>query len=108
MPKTKKPLTKADIDGPNPITKAFKKYDITVDSLTKKLKEELDAEDKTEFYDKGGVFTGKKVSPSWATRQKARQDAHKLRGDYPVEKVEHTVTLEDQLRAIHDKREKEA
>jgi hypothetical protein len=40
-------------------------------------------------------------------RQKARQDAHKLRGDYPAEKVEVTATLEDKLRAIHDKREKE-
>lgn len=40
-------------------------------------------------------------------RQKARQDLHKLRADYPAEKVEHTVTLEDKLRKIQNKREKE-
>lgn len=30
-----------------------------------------------------------KPLPSWDVRQKARQDAHKLRGDYPPDKQEH-------------------
>lgn len=108
MPKTKKPMTKEDIDGPNPMKKALKAKDITCDYLAKKLKEELEAEDNIQYKDKEGESAGEKHSIAWTTRQKARQDAHKLRGDYPTEKVEHTVTLEDQLRAIHDKRDKEA
>lgn len=36
---------------------------------------------------------------------KAQELAHKLRGDFPSEKVEHTVTLEDKLRDIHNKRD---
>ena len=107
MPKTKKPLTKEDIDGPNPVTTAFKKQDITVDYLAKKLKEELESHETKFFAHQGEVIQQEDVI-AWGVRQKARQDAHKLRGDYPVEKVEHTVTLEDQLRAIHDKRDKEA
>ena len=106
MPKTKKPLTKEDIDGPDPMKKALKAKDITCDYLAKKLKEELESLETKFFAHQGEVIQQEDVI-NWGTRQKARQDAHKLRRDYPVEKVEHTVTLEDQLRAIHDKREKE-
>jgi hypothetical protein len=70
--------------------------------LSKKLKRELNAK-KTETF-KGKVL---KRGPEdkiieveeviystpmvdWQTRQKARQDAHKLRGDYPAEKLEHS------------------
>ena len=98
------PLTKEDIDGPNPILKALKKKDITCDRLAELLDEELKAEETKFFADKGIVIDQKDVV-AWGVRQKARQDAHKLRGDYPTEEVKHTVTLEDQLRAIHDKRE---
>ena len=106
MPKSKKPLTKEDIDGPDPMKKALKDKDITCDRLADLLDKELKAEE-TKFFADKGIVTDQKDVVAWGVRQKARQDAHKLRGDYPVEKVEHTVTLEDQLRAIHEKREKE-
>ena len=74
---------------------------ITWDLLTRKLKAELNAR-KVEVF-KGWVKDldedGKVVSTheeviyskgmvAWDIRQKARQDAHKLRGDYPAEKHE--------------------
>lgn len=90
MPKKKKPLTEEDVFGTNPMLKALDKQDITVDDLAKKLKYELDAEDNTEYYDKNGDFRGEKQSIAWGIRQKARMDAHKLRGDYPAEKQELT------------------
>lgn len=94
---------------------ANEKFDILDDSinqgidakyLMKKLKAELEAEETKFFQDEGKVTDSRDVI-AWGTRQKARQDAHKLRGDYPVEKVEHIVSLEDKLREIHDKRDKE-
>lgn len=60
--------------------------------LAKKLKEELEAEELTKFYDGKGSIKGKREAVAWAIRQKARQDAHKLRGDYPPEKVDHKFT----------------
>ena len=107
MPKTKKPITQEDIDGPNPITKAFKKHDITVDYLAKKLKEELEAEDNIQYKDKDDNLTGGKHSIAWMTRQKARQDAHKLRGDYPAEKVDldGDIIVNIQATPIEKKRE---
>jgi hypothetical protein len=54
--------------------------------LAKKLKEELNAKE-LRFI---STDTGRKVA-AWAIRQRARQDAHKLRGDYPAEKTETDV-----------------
>ena len=87
MPKQQKPLTEEDIDGPNPVTKAFKKHNITVDYLARKLKEELESHETKFFAHQGEVIQQEDVI-NWGTRQKARQDAHKLRGDYPAEKVD--------------------
>ena len=75
--------------------------------LAKKAKRELNAKETKAQIPKGHTeFVYSKPLIAWDIRQKARQDVHKLRGDYPSEKVEHTVTLEDKLRAIHEKREK--
>ena len=87
-------------------SETLKRHGITDEYLAGKLKEELEAEETKFFADKGKVRDEKDVI-AWGIRQKARMDAHKLKGDYPSEKVEHTVTLEDKLRAIHEKREKE-
>ena len=86
MPKKKKPLTEEDVFGKNPMLEALEKEDITVDDLAKKLREELGADQVTEYLDEKGNLKGKKKAVAWAIRQQARQDAHKLRGDYPAEK----------------------
>lgn len=87
MPKSKKPLTKEDIDGPDPMKKALKKQEITVDYLATKLKEELESQE-TKFFAHQGEIIQQEDVINWATRQKARIDAHRLRGDYPAEKVD--------------------
>ncbi len=84
----------------------FDGHGITEDYLLNKLKEELEAKETKFFHRKGKVVETEDVI-EWNTRQNARKDAHKLRGDYPTEKVDHTITLEDKLRAIHEKRDKE-
>ena len=93
MPKRKKALTEEDVFGKNPILEALNKQDITCDDLAKKLRAELGADQVTEYLDEKGKLKGKKKSVAWATRQQARQDAHKLRGDYPIEKMEHSGTI---------------
>ena len=75
--------------------------------LAQKAKDELEAHETKAQIPKGHIeFVYSKDLVAWDTRQKARQDVHKLRGDYPSEKVEHTITLEDRLRAIQEKRDK--
>ena len=104
----KKPLTEEDIDGPNPITKAFKKHDITCDYLAKKLKSELNAKETKAQIPKGSKeFAYSKKMVAWDVRQKARQDAHKLRGDYPAEKVDldGDIIVNIQATPIEKKRE---
>lgn len=101
------PVTKEEMTGPNPVEETLDKNKITVDYLAKKLKRELNAKETKAQIPKGKKeFAYSKPMVAWDVRQKARQDAHKLRGDYPSEKVEHSITLEDKLRAIHEKREK--
>lgn len=85
-------ITKEDALEPLLINETFTKHGITADYLTEKLCEELDAEQNIEFIDKDGEFAGEKRSIAWITRQRARQDAHKLRGDYPAEKTEHSFS----------------
>ena len=92
MPK-KKPLTEEDVFGKNPILEALDKQDITCDDLAKKLREELDANELTKVYDKKGEIREKREAIAWFVRQKARMDAHKLRGDYPAEKMEHSGNI---------------
>lgn len=62
---------------------------ITLEFLLKQLKKELNAKDTKFFQHEGEVIEIREVI-DWSTRQKARIDAHKLRGDYPAEKQEIT------------------
>jgi len=90
-----------------PIIESFDAEGITQRYLAKKLKKELNAK-KTEQF-KGKIIEDElgdqgKVTKrieqevviyskpliAWDIRQKARQDAHKLRGDYPPEKSEYS------------------
>ena len=81
---------------------------VDADYLAEKAKAELEAHETKARIPPGALdFVYSKPLIAWDVRQKGRQDIHKLRGDYPSEKVEHTVTLEDKLRAIHEKRDKE-
>ncbi len=74
-----------------PIIKTLENSGITAESLALELKEELAAE-KTEFFsNKGEVIETRNVI-DWSTRQRARQDAHKLMGHYPPEKSGDTYT----------------
>lgn len=67
----------------------FEKYEITDDYLIGKLKDELEAEE-TKFFQKDGMVVQQKDVIAWKIRQDARKDAHKLKGDYPAEKHEHS------------------
>ncbi len=79
---------KAILDSLNsPIQKAMEDKGITLGSLCEKLREELDAcEVKT--FNAQGVIIHSDPLIAWDVRQKARMDAHKLRGDYAPEKKE--------------------
>ena len=88
------PVTKKELNGPDPMLEAFKKKKITVDYLAGKLKSEMNARETKAQIPKGEKeFAYSKPMIAWDVRQKARQDAHKLRGDYPNEKLEHTGTI---------------
>lgn len=82
------------------------RHDITPDSLFEELKAELEAEE-TKFFHHKGKVVGQQDVTAWGIRQGALEKALKLLNLYPIEKIDHTITLEDKLRAIHDKREKE-
>lgn len=60
---------------------------ITDAKLIAQLKKELKATKTLYFQDKG-IVTDEREVVDWAIRQKARQDAHELRGDYPAKKQE--------------------
>ena len=64
---------------------------ITREYLRDKLCEELDATI-TKTFQHQGVIVDSEEKIAWDVRQRARQDAHKLRGDYPAE--EHRITGE--------------
>ena len=84
----------------NPMIDALELEGINTDYLTKKLKRELNAKEIKVFSNANGVIYSKNMI-AWQIRQKARQDAHRLRGDYPAEKRELSghVTLEDIIKA---------
>jgi len=77
---------------------AMDRHGITLDRLIDQLQDELTAEDTKFFSDKGVVIEEKQVA-AHDVRQRARIDAHKLRGDYPATGVnvqasgEHTVKI---------------
>ena len=80
---------KKGILKPDEKLQKFDEHGITEDYLLGKLKEELEAEETKFFHQKGKVVETKNVI-AWGTRQDARKDAHKLKGDYPAERHEHT------------------
>lgn len=59
---------------------------ITLKVLTDKLQDELDATE-TKFFAYQGKVMDQEDVIVWEIRQRARQDAHKLRGDYPAEQI---------------------
>jgi len=85
MPK----ITMDDINGPDLLDQALAREGINSETLAKKLKEELEANELSVFVDaKGANRYRKKVA--WSIRQRARMDAHKLMGHYPADKHELT------------------
>ena len=83
-------VTKQDINGPDPLTVAFDRWGITPSYLANKLKAELNAKEIKVFHDAERGVDESRPMIAWDIRQRARQDAHKLRGDYPAEKQEHS------------------
>ena len=88
-------ITKDDVDRQAGWTmaQAMGAQGITPAYLAKKLKAELNAKELRAVVVIGGDEEGgreriKESVPAWGVRQKARQDAHRLRGDYPAEQVE--------------------
>jgi hypothetical protein len=68
--------------------KPMTKVGITHSYLAKKLKSELCAKETKVFHNKDTrEILYSKPFISWDVRQKARMDAHKLRGDYPPEET---------------------
>lgn len=87
-----------------PIIEAMDKEGLTLERLIKSLKKEMDAKE-TKFFQKDGKVISKRSVIAWGIRQQARQDAHKLRGDYAPEKHEHSFCddLMDALTAAKEK-----
>lgn len=69
------------------VAEAMDRHGLTLDNLIKQLKRELKAKE-TKFFQKDGKVVEKHNVIAWDVRQRARIDAHKLRGDYPAEKRE--------------------
>ena len=69
---------------------------ITPEYLIEKLKKELDATETKSFQFQGDTFESEEKI-AWDVRQRARQDAHKLRGDYPAEKHEMEGNIEVEI-----------
>jgi hypothetical protein len=65
---------------------------INLSYLIGKLQDELNAYDTKMFAHQGEIGDTRDVI-AWDVRQRARQDAHKLRGDYPAEKQEVDTNL---------------
>lgn len=80
----------------NERTKALENHGLTFDYLAKKLKRELNAKE-TKFFQKDGFVKEQHDVVAWDVRQRARIDAHKLRGDYPAEKRAHTHSITGSL-----------
>lgn len=67
----------------------FDKHGITDDYLIGKLKGELEAKYTKVLHHKGKIIDTREIT-DWKIQQDARKDAHKLKGDYPAEKHEHS------------------
>lgn len=83
------PVTAEELRARNnsDVIEAMDKHGLTLDNLIKQLKRELKAKE-TKFFQKDGKVVEKHNVIAWDVRQRARIDAHKLRGDYPAEKRE--------------------
>lgn len=75
----------------SPIIAALDGEGITIETLAKQLKRELKANE-TKHFAYQGIVQDQKDVEAWDIQQRARIDAHKLRGDYPAE--EHRITGE--------------
>jgi len=72
-----------------PIVRALDARGITLPYLARKLKAELNAKETKVFLNKNtGEIVYSDPLVAWGIRQEARQDTHRLRGDYPPEKKE--------------------
>ena len=76
-----------------PIHRALDNEGITHDYLARKLKAELEAEEVKVFKGDGNTTIESEPLVAWQVRQKARMDAHKLRGDYPAEELKLDTAL---------------
>ena len=104
MPKPLPEVTKEDvIKGlENPLIDALEAEGINTAYLTNKLQQELNAKE-TIFAKFQGAIMDQVDVIDWNIRQKARQDAHKLRGDYPVEKLTLTHDLTEHTKKLLEK-----
>ena len=90
------------------LEEAFKNEGLDLPYLTKRLKRELNAKETKAQIPKGEKeFSYSKPMIAWDIRQKARQDAIRYMGGEPTQKHEHTVTVEDRLREIHNRRKRQ-
>ena len=102
IPQDKLPTKEEALQGlENPMIKILEDHNIDADRLADKLDKELDAEEKKAFNAKGTIIYSN-TQEVWKTRQEARKDAHKLRGDYPAEKRELSgkLTLEEVIKEL--------
>ena len=88
-----------------PILEAIESQGLTPTYLAKKLKYELDYTEPRFFAGKEAKGKRGRLKPgpkAMRVRQTARQDAHKLRGDYPAEKRDDklTVSLEEVIKEL--------
>ncbi len=87
--------------------RALEAQGLTFDYLARKLKRELNAKE-TKFFQKDGMVIEQRDVVAWDVRQRARIDAHKLRGDYPAEKRDLNlngpleVVLRDCVKEVED------
>ena len=83
--KTPKEMKQKLVDSlASPIVRTLDAHGITLDKLAKLLKKELSATEVKTYNDKGQIVYSDPLV-AWDIRQRARQDAHKLRGDYPAD-----------------------
>jgi hypothetical protein len=70
---------------------------LDIRSLIREAKKEMRA-NVTKFFQHEGRVVSRRTMIDWGTRQRARMDLHKLRGDYPAEK--HDVDVKQPINVI--------
>ena len=102
IPTDKLPTKEEALQGlDNPMIKVLDDHNIDANRLATILDEGLEATVERPFNDKGDIIYSKPLIDHH-TRQEARKDAHKLRGDYPAEKreVSGKLTLEEVIKGL--------